>query len=553
VSDNGSGIYSVNSTGQPVVATTLIDATVFNAYTADAATAMSNRIAKDGQTTITADIPFNAKKITGLGAGTLRTDAASLATIQDGTGVYVSTVGGTADVITLTPTPVITAYAAGQTFRFIASGANTTNVTVAINGLTAKAITKNGTTALVAGDIPSGMMVGITYDGTQFILATILALPFVGGNMTGGINEALTTVASAATPDIFAITVGNTVNYTGTVTCTGFVASPQPGPSRTLVCAGAAPFTAGANMIIAGVASGQTYTCAVNDEVTVLAFTTTEFHLWIKKANGLPVVGTPISQFGKQIYGLTYSNGTDAVNDINFAAGGGIDSTNAMWITCAAMAGKQLDVGWAPGAAAGMRNSGAAIANTIYYLYAVAKADGTQDYYAHTSIVVATVITALQAESGGSSYVYARLIGYILRAAGTIVAMHTYETAGGGLRLMWDTPTLDVNLANTLTTSRRTDALKVPLNFSVMAHIAFQMYDSVEIFAAWIGCPDAADVAPVNQTVSCNFNADAVGRSLSVRTDIVTSATGTIAARASIATVNLYQVTTEGFTWDRRN
>ena len=190
MSDNGSGVYTPNSAGQPVVASTLITATAFNAFTTDNATAMSNRICKDGQSTITQNIPFNAKKITGLGAGTARTDAASLATIQDGTGVYVATVGGTADVITLTPSPAITAYAAGQTFRFIASGANTTNVTVAISGLTAKAITKNGSTALIAGDIPSGAMVEMTYDGTRFILTsspipyTGLWTPVVGGNAT---------------------------------------------------------------------------------------------------------------------------------------------------------------------------------------------------------------------------------------------------------------------------------------------------------------------------------------------------------------------------------
>ena len=107
-----------------------------------------------------------------------------------------------------------------------------------------------------------------------------------GGNLTGGINEAKTTIASSATPDIFATTVGHTINYTGTVAATGFVAAPQAGASRVLVCAGAAPFTAGASMLITGVASGSTYTCEANDEVTVLAFTTTEFHLSIKKADG---------------------------------------------------------------------------------------------------------------------------------------------------------------------------------------------------------------------------------------------------------------------------
>jgi hypothetical protein len=186
VSFNGSGLFVINSSGQPVVSGTDIDPTVFNALTADLATGLSTCIAKDGQTTVTANIPMATYKFTGLGAGSARTDSASLANVQDGTGVYVATVGGTADVITITPSPAITAYTAGQTFRFIASGTNTTNVTVNANALGAKAITKNGTTALVAGDIPSGMMVEITYDGTRFILANVGAsLPIGGGTVTG--------------------------------------------------------------------------------------------------------------------------------------------------------------------------------------------------------------------------------------------------------------------------------------------------------------------------------------------------------------------------------
>ena len=171
---NGSGVMVINSTGQPVVAATLIDATVQNALTADLAVAISTCMMKDGQQTVTADIPFNAHKLTGVAPATNRTDAATLASIQDGTGIYVSTVGGTADVITLTPSPAITSYVAGQTFRFISSGANTTNVTVAINGFAAKAITKNGATALIANDITAASIVTMTYDGTQFILTSVM-------------------------------------------------------------------------------------------------------------------------------------------------------------------------------------------------------------------------------------------------------------------------------------------------------------------------------------------------------------------------------------------
>lgn len=169
---NGSGVAVISSSGQPVVATTLITAAAFNALTADLATMISTAVMKDGQQTITANIPFNTYKITGLGDGSALQDAATLKNVQNGTGIYVATVGGTADAIMLTPSPAITAYVAGQTFRFIASGANTTAVTVAVSGLVAKAVTKNGTTALIAGDIPSGTIVSLTYDGTRFILGT---------------------------------------------------------------------------------------------------------------------------------------------------------------------------------------------------------------------------------------------------------------------------------------------------------------------------------------------------------------------------------------------
>ena len=88
----------------------------------DIATALTNSLAANGETTVTANIPLGGNKLTGVGAATTRTDAATLATIQDGTGVYVATVGGTADVITLTASPAITAYTAGQLFSWIASG-----------------------------------------------------------------------------------------------------------------------------------------------------------------------------------------------------------------------------------------------------------------------------------------------------------------------------------------------------------------------------------------------------------------------------------------------
>ncbi len=88
-----------------------------------------------------------------------------------------------------------------------------------------------------------------------------------------------TTVASATTPDIFAVTTGRLIDYTGTATCTGFVAAVSAGSHRTLYCAGAAVFTAGANLLIDGVASGSNLTCVAGDILDVLANTTTQFQI----------------------------------------------------------------------------------------------------------------------------------------------------------------------------------------------------------------------------------------------------------------------------------
>jgi len=60
MSYNGSGTFTINTTGQPVVTGTVISSTAFNALTADLATGLSTAITKDGQTATTARIPFAA-------------------------------------------------------------------------------------------------------------------------------------------------------------------------------------------------------------------------------------------------------------------------------------------------------------------------------------------------------------------------------------------------------------------------------------------------------------------------------------------------------------
>ena len=66
---DGSGGFSVYTPGTPFTTGTTINSTTANAVNDDFATGLSNAICKDGQTTITANIPMSSHKFTGLAAG----------------------------------------------------------------------------------------------------------------------------------------------------------------------------------------------------------------------------------------------------------------------------------------------------------------------------------------------------------------------------------------------------------------------------------------------------------------------------------------------------
>lgn len=169
---NGSGNYSLPS-GNPVVPSTVISSTWANNTLSDIATALTQSIANDGQTTPVANLPMATFRHTNVSNALNRNEYSAAGQVQDGSLVWLTSVAGT-NTITASITPSPTAYVAGQTFRFAAAGANTGAVTLNVNGLGAKAVTKRGTTALVAGDIPASSVIEVVYDGTQF---QMLALP----------------------------------------------------------------------------------------------------------------------------------------------------------------------------------------------------------------------------------------------------------------------------------------------------------------------------------------------------------------------------------------
>ena len=163
---DGSGGYD-RVANTPYATGTTISSTVVNNEMVDLGNEIANSLAKDGQTTVTANLPMATFRHTGVGNSAARTDYASAADVQDGTLIYLTSVAGT-NTITATAANSMTAYAAGQKFHFIVANTNTGATTINLNSIGAKAITKNGTTALAGGELVADSIVVVVYDGTQF-------------------------------------------------------------------------------------------------------------------------------------------------------------------------------------------------------------------------------------------------------------------------------------------------------------------------------------------------------------------------------------------------
>lgn len=198
---DGSGSYSRAVAAYQAGQT--ISSTAVNAEMDDVAAALTASLAKDGQTVPTANLPMGGFKHTGVaaGSGAARNEYPSTATVQDGGPWWCGTAGGSANAITLAPTPAIASYTAGQRFQFIAASNNTNTVTVAVSGLGTKAIQK-GAAALASGDIDSGKTYEIIYDGTAFQLSEYdLGQPPVAGSGIGVSGSTVSLNISGLTED----------------------------------------------------------------------------------------------------------------------------------------------------------------------------------------------------------------------------------------------------------------------------------------------------------------------------------------------------------------
>jgi hypothetical protein len=147
---------------------TKILATRHDTHDQDLADGINSTLEKSGSNAATGNLDLGSKRITLLADGTAKTDAATVNQIQSNGPAYQASDTGTANAHVIALSPAITAYASGQKVTFKSGAASTTASTLNVNGLGVKAIKKLHDQDIASGDIESGSIVTVVYDGTNF-------------------------------------------------------------------------------------------------------------------------------------------------------------------------------------------------------------------------------------------------------------------------------------------------------------------------------------------------------------------------------------------------
>jgi len=170
---DGSGNYSLAEAA--FVDGTTIEAAKVNSNLNDIASALTGSLAKNGETTPTANLPMGSYKHTGVANTTSRTHYAAAGQIADNAIVYAAD-SGAADAYVITLLPALTAYVVGQRFTFKVANANaTTTPTLNVNTIGAGVIKWPNGDALTAGDLPANALVEVVVAATTpvFHLQTV--------------------------------------------------------------------------------------------------------------------------------------------------------------------------------------------------------------------------------------------------------------------------------------------------------------------------------------------------------------------------------------------
>lgn len=208
---------------QEAAASTGIQPTLMDTHENDIVTGVNALLKRDGGNQATGNLQLGGYNLTNVGAATAGNQVPNVAQIQNGSLIWGSTAGGTASALTLTLSPAPGGLTAGLTVAFMAAADCAGATTIAINGLTAVALTRQDGAALQAKDYLANQLLLGHYDGTQVKLVSFAPSQIPAGTPYGGYGT-FTNLASASTTDLGTI-ASHFVNITGTTTITALGSS----------------------------------------------------------------------------------------------------------------------------------------------------------------------------------------------------------------------------------------------------------------------------------------------------------------------------------------
>lgn len=120
------------------------------------------------------DIGLDAKRIVNLGAPVAANDAASLRSVMAGQGIWCGTATYSGNTYSVTQSPSLGAYVAGQVVRFLLANTNgAASPSLSVDGLSAKTLIWPSITAIAQGALQANTLVEAMYDGTNFIIMNL--------------------------------------------------------------------------------------------------------------------------------------------------------------------------------------------------------------------------------------------------------------------------------------------------------------------------------------------------------------------------------------------
>ena len=224
---NGTGTYTLPS-GNPVVTGTTISSTTTNNTNSDIATALTNCLTRDGQSTPSADLPMNAKKLTGLAAGASNGDSVRYEQV-----VLTASLGANVNTFLATPSSAnLAAAVTDETGTGALVFANTPTLVTPILGTPTSgnlsSCTADGTNKVGYRNIPQSASDKVT----AYALASTDVGKYIGVGTSGSI-----VVPDATYSDSVAIANGDAIsifnNTSGNITLTMTITTAYIGGTNT--------------------------------------------------------------------------------------------------------------------------------------------------------------------------------------------------------------------------------------------------------------------------------------------------------------------------------